>query len=245
MVDGWSFFVQRARALIYPAECVLCGHRGEADQDLCGDCRRELPWNSLACPRCALPLPLGTPTVHCARCQQQPPPFDHGWAAFRYTGAIRWLHRQLKFKGRLAQIRLLGNLLTGALGIAMQSGDIQRPDRLLFVPLHAQRLRGRGFNQSLELIRPAAKRLDLNIDLTCLRRLRATGPQSDLPLLRRRQNVRGVFACEKNLAGESIAVFDDVITSGETLAEIARVLRRAGAHEISVWSLARTPESRR
>ncbi|MGH8458276.1 MAG: ComF family protein, partial [Nevskiales bacterium] len=78
-------------------------------------------------------------------------------------------------------------------------------------------------------------------DYRSLRRVRATRPQSDLPAGLRRRNVRGAFACGRNLSGLRVALFDDVVTTGHTVAEAARVLRRAGAAHISVWSLARTP----
>src|SRR5687767_578829 len=104
MVDIWlrsAHLARGVRSWIFPAECVLCGAPGEADQDLCGGCRRELSWNPHACPRCALPLPLAAARVPCARCQQTSPPFDEVWAPFTYDAAIRWLHRRIKFGGRL------------------------------------------------------------------------------------------------------------------------------------------------
>lgn len=244
MVDIWlrnRHLIDRAKSWIYPAQCVLCAGFGEADQDLCSGCRLDLPWNRHACPRCALPLPAGAPLTVCARCQQAAPPFDTAWAPFEYVTAIRWLHRRLKFGGRLGPLRVLGNLLAGALGGALALGTAPRPDLVLVAPLHAGRLWSRGFNQSLELLRPAARRFDLQLDVSALRRQRATRPQSGLPAGARRRNVRGAFVCVRDLSDQRVALFDDVITTGETAAEMARVLRRAGAREISVWCLARTP----
>ena len=105
MVDMWSHsahLTRRVQSWIFPAECVLCRAPGEADQDLCGGCRRELPWNSHACPCCALPLPATAARTSCARCQQIPPPFERAWAPFAYDTSIRWLHRRIKFGGRLS-----------------------------------------------------------------------------------------------------------------------------------------------
>lgn len=244
MVDRWVFYKQLAlcaRSWIYPAECVLCGGYGEADQDLCRGCRCELPWNRHACPGCALPLPPGAARSACARCQQAAPPFAQAWAPFEYRTTIRWLHRRVKFGGRIGQLRLLGNLLAGALGTALADGSLRRPECIMVAPLHRRRLWQRGFNQSLELLRPAATRLDLPLDLVALQRVRATAPQSELPGGARRRNVRGAFACARDLSGFSVALFDDVVTTGETAAEMARVLRQAGAREVSLWCLARTP----
>jgi ComF family protein len=244
MVDIWLFLKQspaRALRLLYPPACALCGAPGQDTQDLCTGCRNGLPWNRLACPRCALPLPAGsTRSTPCARCQMQPPPYARAWAPFMYADGLRWLHRRLKFDARLANRRLLARLLADALERAFACGDLPRPDVLVVMPLHPRRLMRRGFNQSLELIRPVAQRLQLELDYRNLRRVKATRPQTDLPAGQRRRNVRGAFACERDLAGLHVALFDDVVTTGHTAAEAARVLRRAGASEISVWSLART-----
>jgi ComF family protein len=232
---------RKLRALLYPPECVLCGNPGAADQDICSGCLNDLPWNRHACLRCALPLPpASSADVRCARCQQHPPPFDRAWSLLRYTTASRWLHRRLKFGSRLANGRLLATLLGDALVQALSQGVVMRPDCILVMPLHPRRLMRRGFNQSLELIRPAARQLDIGLDYLSLRRVKATRPQSELSANRRRSNVRGAFVCDRNLAGLRVALFDDVVTTGHTVAEATRVLRRAGAEEISVWSLART-----
>jgi ComF family protein len=246
MVNIWSqidHIAQGLPGLIYPACCALCGNSGACAQDICAGCRRALPWNRLACPRCALSLPGGCAqgTV-CARCQQRPPPYDRAWSALCYLGVPRWLHRRFKFGSRLANSRLLGTLLADALEQAIEQGGITLPDRVVVMPLHPRRLVQRGFNQSLELIRPAVRRLELELDCRGLQRVKPTRPQSELPADRRRCNVHGAFACARDLSGLHVALFDDVITTGHTVAEAARVLRRAGAREISVWSLARTPE---
>ncbi|HXG28889.1 MAG TPA: ComF family protein [Nevskiales bacterium] len=230
--------------LVYPRECVLCGGRGHAGLDLCPGCRAELPWNRHACPRCALPLPTACPAgTVCADCLPQPPPYARAWSAYVYTGPLRWLHRRLKFGARLANRRLLAALLAEALEQALARGELPRPDVLVVMPLHPRRLMWRGFNQSLELLRPAARRLGLEPDCSSLRRVKATRPQSDLPAGARRRNVRGAFACDRPLTGQHVALFDDVVTTGHTVAEAARVLRRAGAREISVWCLARTEKT--
>lgn len=245
MIDMWLKTAQFAGAvgrLVYPDSCAICAAPGEGLLELCTGCRAELPWNRHACPRCALSLPAGSGRgLPCAACQQSPPPFEQGWSAFRYDGTLRWLHRQLKFGRRLAYRQLLSQLLAGALQDGLAQGQLARPDCLLVMPLHPRRLMRRGFNQSLELVRPAAQSLAMELDYRSLRRLRSTRPQSQLAAGQRRRNLRGAFACERDLSGMHVALFDDVVTTGETMAEAARCLRRAGALEISVWSLARTP----
>jgi ComF family protein len=247
MVDSWLSFRQFGHALlqrIYPATCALCGDPGKACQDICLGCRRDLPWNHHACPRCAAALPVGSPNpLPCATCLRTPPAYDHAWSAFQYQGALRWLHRRLKFGQRLAHSRLLGHLLYTALATDLAQGRLKPPDGICVMPLHSYRLMRRGFNQSLELIRPAARNLQIKLDCHSLVRTRATRPQSLLASGQRRANVRGAFTCHRDWSGQHVALFDDVVTTGETVAEAARVLRRAGAREISVWSLARTAET--
>jgi ComF family protein len=229
--------------LLYPSHCVLCSGPGAKDLDLCPGCRRDLPWNLLACPHCAVSLPADCMhSTPCAACQQQRPPYDRAWSALRYTGTLRWLHRRLKFGARLEHGRLLGRVLADALKEASKRNALAWPDCILVMPLHPRRLMRRGFNQSLELIRPAARQMRIELDYTSLRRIRATRPQSDMPANLRRRNVRGAFACNRDLSGQHVALFDDVVTTGHTVAEAARALRRAGAREISVWSLARTSQ---
>ncbi len=249
MVDMWLHIDQFRQGLmqcLYPATCVLCGDPGVANQDLCAGCHQDLPWNRQACPRCARSLPPGSAgTTTCAKCLQSMPAFDHAWSAFRYSGTLRWLHRRLKFGTRLAHRRLLGQLLIAALVEDINCGRVPRPDCICVMPLHRYRLMRRGFNQSLELIRPVARQLQLELDFTSLKRQRATRPQSLLPADQRRGNVRGAFTSLRDWSGLHVALFDDVVTTGETVAEAARMLRHAGAREVSVWSLARTREGLR
>lgn len=243
MIYKWLNSNQPLSALaqsLYPPCCALCGAAADRS-DLCDGCRQELPWNRQSCPRCALPLPIGVNPAPCARCQQTPPPYDRAWSAFGYRGTLRWLHRRFKFGARLAHDRLLSELLRESVSTALAEGVLTRPQQLLVMPLHARRLASRGFNQSLELVRPTARWLQLSPDYCSLRRLRATQAQSEIPAAERARNVRGAFACTRDLSGQRVVLFDDVVTTGHTVAEAARVLRRAGAAWIEVWSLARTP----
>ncbi|MEN6539493.1 MAG: ComF family protein, partial [Mizugakiibacter sp.] len=106
-------------------------------------------------------------------------------------------------------------------------------------PLHAQRLRTRGYHQALELAQPRARALGLPLAPRALRRVRATGAQSELGAVARRRNVRGAFAAADAQLPAHVAVLDDVATTGATLAECARVLKRAGVARVEVWTLAR------
>jgi ComF family protein len=138
------------------------------------------------------------------------------------------------------------------LHLAKQMGDrlaqrvSVRPDCLVAMPLHPKRLRERGFNQSLQLARHIAQRLDLPLLATACQRVRNTPSQSTLPWKERGKNMRKAFSCSAEVAGKHVAVVDDVMTTGATLNELALALLNAGASEVSVWVVARTlPHTRK
>ena len=117
-------------------------------------------------------------------------------------------------------------------------------DLILPMPLAPTRLKERGFNQALELARPIAKKRQIRLDAHTVRRVRDTPPQAQLPWKERARNIQGAFGCDAtsgtHLAGLRIAVVDDVMTTGATLNELARVLKAAGAAHVTNWVVART-----
>jgi ComF family protein len=140
----------------------------------------------------------------------------------------------LKSGGRLDLARVFGDLL------AARIGDRIPIDGLLAVPLAGRRQRQRGFNQSLEIARVIARRLSLPLQRHALVRSRAGPPQQSLPLQARRANVSGAFALSEAVPARCVAVVDDVMTSGATLDEVARVLKRAGVRQVVNLVIART-----
>jgi len=119
-----------------------------------------------------------------------------------------------------------------------------RPDVIIPVPLHVSRLRDRGYNQALELARPIANRLNIPIDYQSCVRIRETAAQADLPAKLRRSNVKGAFQIHK-LDAEYVAIIDDVMTTGYTVAELSRQARNAGVKKIDIWTCARASLVRR
>jgi len=231
-------WTQNILAALYPATCVLCGAPGQGELDLCPGCYADLPHNPHGCPRCALPLPPAVPPgALCGACQRRPPPFDRCIAPLLYAGVVPYLVTGLKFRGRLVQGRLLGALL--AAGVAREATREAPPGRIIPVPLHPARMRERGFNQALEIARGPARRLGLPIDSASCVRMLATAPQSGLEAKARRRNLRGAFAVGGRLP-ECVALVDDVVTTGTTVGELARVLKRAGVRRVEVWAAART-----
>ena len=141
---------------------------------------------------------------------------------------------RLKYHGQLAIAPVLGECLAEAVAAA------PRPDRLMAMPLHASRIRERGFNHASEIARTVASQLGLPLDLDSCRRIRDTPPQMGLKHDARRRNVRGAFTSSGEIQGQRIALVDDVMTTGTSLDELAATLKQAGACEVDCWVVART-----
>lgn len=231
-VYKWLNSVQHT---IYPPRCLLCGGNGEAGRDLCGGCAGDLPRNTGACRCCALPLQGGQEGI-CGACIRRAPHYAASVIPYLYAPPLDHLLLGLKFHRQLAHARLLGGMMAEAISA---SGELM-PEAILPVPLHPSRLRERGYNQALELARPLARALQLPIAGGLVQRSLATAAQSSLQREERRRNVRGVFSAAVPLP-RHIAIVDDVVTTGSTVNELARVLKRAGAERIVVWACARVP----
>jgi ComF family protein len=217
-----------------PQACVLCGH-GSQHRALCPDCIRDLPrFTATACSQCGLPLDISVRPALCGHCQQHAPAYDHVISRFAYAQPISQLVTNLKFRGHLHLARLFGELLAESIG----SNDT-KIQALLPVPLHPGRLRQRGFNQALEIARPLARSLDLPVITDAVSRIRNTQPQSTQTATQRASNIRGAFHLSKTPAYSHIAIVDDVMTSGHTVDEIAKLLRAAGVEQIEVWCVTR------
>lgn len=223
--------VAARRAL--PQHCELCAGRS-GDALICADCARDLPRLGPACPVCALPTQEGST---CGHCLAHPPPFTATYAAFVYGFPVDRLIQRLKYQGRLALCEWAAAAIVET---SDRTTDADRPDRLFALPLAAERQRERGYNQSYEIARAVAAATGIALASDGARRVRATPPQTALPWSERAKNVRGAFACEVGLEGESVAVIDDVMTTGASLAEFARTLLKAGAARVENWVVART-----
>ncbi len=219
---------------IYPPVCQVCGLSGRDGVDCCTGCEAELP---LAEPRCAsCGLVTVRPVQQCGRCLQRPPAFDASYPAFSWQGEIERLVHRFKFQHDLAVGRVLAALLARRLMLMRAP----RPDLIVPVPLHHRRRLWRGFNQSELLCRDLSTHFQQLPWSAALRRRRPTKAQSSLPAANRRGNVRSAFSITSLPPGtKHIALVDDVMTTGSTLDECARVLKRAGVRRVDIWVVAR------
>jgi len=231
MVNIWSFFSQ-----IIGGGCPLCQRPGDG---ICSPCARALAYNRHPCPRCALPLPEAAPAgTLCAECQARTPSFDRVLAPLLYQTPVDRLVADFKYHQQLH----FGPLLAGILAELAQQ-EASATQVLLPVPMQAQKLRERGFNQAAELARCLSLRLGIPWSTDRLFRIRGGDQQQTLKRGQRRRNVRGVFACN-GVVPAQVALIDDVMTTGATAEEASRMLKAAGAERVEVWTVARTGRER-
>ena len=226
----------RGTRLALPQRCELCV-AAAGGALLCPACTGALPWLPEACPVCALPVPGG---AACGACLARPPPWSRTIAALCYDFPVDRLLQQLKYGGRLALADWAGEALAMAVSASLAlRGRGGVPDRIVALPLAVARQRGRGFNQASEIATRVARGVALPLAAP-LRRLPGGAPQATLSWTERAKNVRGAFVAHGDLRGANIALVDDVMTTGATLAEASRTLTRAGAASVECWVVART-----
>ena len=220
-----------------PQACALCAAPcGSAL--VCAACADDMPRVADACPRCALPVPTG---AVCGACLASPPPYAATIAAWRYAFPADRLLRAFKYGGHLA----LADPLAIALAAAVRARGAPLPDCLVALPLAAARQRARGFNHAQEIARRVSAHLGVPL-AAAVRRVRDSPPQAGLALAARSRNVRGAFEAVARLDGLAVAIVDDVMTTGATIAAAAKAARASGARHVEAWVVARTlPPSQR
>ena len=219
---------------LLPPRCVLCG-RPSGSVCICTPCKSDLPWIGPHCRQCALPLASVNDEV-CGHCIQHSPPFTRTVSPLLYHFPADRLVQGFKFNRQLAAGRVLSHLMCEY----VIDRELSLPDTLIPVPLHNLRMLKRGYNQATELAGYIGKVLDIPLHIAALRRYRHTDAQSGLSRQQRRKNVRGAFNWHSRVQpGGHVAIIDDVMTTGTTVTECARVLKKAGAARVDVWVAAR------
>lgn len=205
---------------------------------ICSSCLRHLPPKPPCCPRCG--LPAGNLKIPCGRCLQRPPPWQ--WLVFAsdYQPPYSQLVKRFKFQRMPELAPALARLILLNWLQAHREQNLNRPDMILAVPLQAKRCWRRGYNQSDLLARLMAHWLARPYRPAALKRVRKTAVQQQLSAEARRRNLCAAFTCDEPVAGRHIALLDDVVTTGSTVAEIATLLLRQGAASLQIWCVCRT-----
>ena len=260
LVSSVSGVAESLFATLFPSDCRLCGVPlvNISRLPVCQPCLSEMrPITGGVCSVCGervfspYALSGGAGETRCGLCRRLQSPFVKAFAYGSYDGGLRELIHLLKYEQVRPAAVVLGRMLAEAVAGLESCWSQQRPVMVVPVPLHARKLRQRGFNQS-ELIARAAIQRDasrfgagsghLELRLRVLERRRETQSQTGLTRHQRRENIRGSFAVARpeEIAGRDILLVDDVFTTGTTVSECARVLRRAGASRVWVATVART-----
>ncbi|WP_395610266.1 ComF family protein [Pseudomonas sp. B22129] len=222
--------------------CLICDEPAESADCVCNVCETELPWLMEHCEVCALPLPMEGLT--CGQCQKKPPAFKQVIAPWTYGFPVDTLITRFKHQSRWPLGHMLARLLGRHLQHRFDNAELTRPDCLLPVPMARKRLRERGFNQAQMLARWLSERLDLPHNEQVLLRPHETVAQQALDAKTRQRNLLTAFtlAPGAQVQGRHFALVDDVLTTGATAHSLARLLMDAGACQVDVYCLARTPK---
>lgn len=239
--------IRHAVRFFLPADCAACGSPLTSDPVplFCTTC-----WNTIAplklarCSQCDRPLPSPvvltySPSHRCHHCSVRPPAYAKAWTLYPYLPPLQDAICLFKYRGKVSLAKPLGRLMLEALPPSLNT------DLVIPVPLHPSRLREREFNQSLLLADQVATYLHQPLSFTNLVRTVPSEPQSTLSRKERLKNLRRAFAVRhpEQVAQKRILLIDDVFTTGTTVNECAKVLRKAGAEAVFVLTLARTIES--
>jgi len=235
MIYNW---LKNNLSRLFSKHCLLCLSPTTNTHLFCSNCESDLPENLNFCILCATPFPQSnmSEALICGKCQKTPPFYTTSLIPNLYVSPLKELIGQLKFHGNLYYAPLLAQLFINS----TKHRKNNPPECIIPVPLHQQRLQERGFNQALELAQIISSRLKIPLDYSLCRRNKATPFQSGLSAKQRKQNLKNAFSLTKTHNYKHVAIFDDVVTTGTTVNELAKQLKKSGVEIIEVWAIART-----
>ena len=247
LLESVSGFMRQAIRFLLPVECTIC--RSPLTDDpiphFCAGC-----WSTIVssthsrCTRCDRPFPSPVATAYspnhvCQPCAERPPSYTKAWTLYPYLPPLQDAICLFKYRGKIALAAPLARLMIDRLP-PLDSVDLIMP-----VPLHVQRLREREFNQSLLLADRIGRHLDRPVSCNNLTRIAPSPAQTTLSRKGRLKNLRGAFALRHpgSIADKCILLIDDVFTTGTTVNECAKTLRKAGSGNVFVLTLGRTVDA--
>ena len=221
--------------VIFAQSCMNCNQLSATQTAICSGCYPKLPANRVCCSQCALPLESADQLI-CGHCQKTPPVFNSAFIPFRYETPIdQWIWK-FKFRNDLVSGKLLADLFLQQLF----ESQIAMPEILVPVPLHSSRLKQRGYNQSLWLAQRIGHQLGIPVDSRSVQRTLKTPPQHELNMKNRTSILKNAFTLKRDFKHKHVTIVDDVLTTGSTVNEISKLLRKNGCTTIDCWAIART-----
>jgi len=218
-----------------PRTCLSCQQPlHDIELPCCERCYLELPFHHHYCIQCG--QSFSGSGEHCGHCLVKPPYYDQCFCPFEYAEPISDTIIRLKYHEKPELAAPLAKLLMHEIN----AHRLPAPDLLIPVPMHTSRLRKRGFNQSTLLTRALSKELGIPMATNLLKKVSKTEPQAKQSLTQRQINLNGSFALQKKCSVKSVAIIDDVVTTGATAGEIAKILKKNGVDYIQVWGLTHT-----
>ena len=243
---NYEFNIGTFKRIVFKPHCVLCKQNIEQNDKqllpsihaVCRPCLNDLPWHAkTSCPQCG----LSSNGIVCGSCLNSPPDFDATKAVFLYAYPIDAMMLRYKYGSSLNLGDTFGEFLAEKVNV---ENCLKNIDLIMPMPMHPQRLKERGFNQALEIAKVLSKNCKDKLDYKSVIRQTLTPPQASLPLKERVKNIKGAFKVNGDkldkLQGKRIAIVDDVMTTGASLNELAKTLKKAGAAHVECWVIART-----
>jgi len=227
-----SWLQDRIVSALDPAICLTCKTGIRSLHYFCDSCLQRLRHVSQPCSLCGKPQSL--PADICAKCLYDPPYWDSMITPLIYRGLCRDLLIQFKYQHQIYMARCLTHVIRECF-----ISPVSPPEVILPVPLHANRLIERGFNQAEEIARLLSGYSHIPVDLHALKRVRSTPPQSGLSASHRARNLIKAFEYEPRQSYRHIALVDDIVTTGSTIHEISKTVKRRGVSRIDIWGIAR------
>lgn len=216
-----------------PVVCIFCGSYFKGNESICIDCCALLTPIQFSCQLCCLPL-VDDKFLLCGHCIRQKPAFDAVYCHYHYDAFLRYILHEYKYNNALYLRTFIVKRMLDALPVNFSS------QCLVPVPIHTSKLKQRGFNQAVLLAKLLGNYLNIPVNISLCRKIKPTPSQVTLNRKQRRNNVKNTFlaTCAPY---EHITLVDDLLTTGATTNELAKIIKQQGVKKVDVWCLARTP----